>query len=270
VENSHVPIIDKDVFDGVQKEWQRRSRVTVEKGRHSNRHVWSGKVRCAFCDSTFKRRINNSTSDNPQVFWQCAKAQRYGKEKINASGQKVGCDCKAIHEQFLRDNFLAVLNLVIENKDQVIAELKVAVKQAIDSSPNKFVEIRAVTVGMEKIVARKSKLLDLCVDGVISRAEFEGANVQYNKQLDALNKQLQSLKLDNKIAEDLTQKLNNIEITIETIVRLKEFSESVYGEVLSNVIVEGREKMSFYLTTRENTEPVFFKIPLSVPKCLPL
>jgi hypothetical protein len=183
----------------------------------------------------------------------------------------MGCNCKAVHEQVLRDNFLAVLNLVIENKDQVIAELKGAVNRAIANSPDKSCEIRGIGAGIERVLARKSKLLDLCVDGVISRAEFEGANNQYNKQLDALNRQLAALKLDNKIAEDLVQKLNNIEKTIETIVKLKEFSDSVCGEVLSKVIVEGRDKMSFYLSTGENTEPVFFKIPVLEQKySLPL
>jgi hypothetical protein len=34
--------------------------------------------------------------------------------------------------------------------------------------------------------------------------------------------------------------------------------------VLAKVVVEGREKMSFYLTAGENTDPVFFKIPLLI------
>lgn len=63
--------------------------------------------------------------------------------------------------------------------------------------------------------------------------------------------------------EDLTQKLKNIETTIETLVKLKELSVSVCSEILHKIVIEGREKMSFYLTTSENTEPIFFKIPLS-------
>ncbi|MCL2134347.1 MAG: hypothetical protein FWH37_02170 [Candidatus Bathyarchaeota archaeon] len=118
---------------------------------------------------------------------------------------------------------------------------------------------------MDKITVKKLKLLDLCVDGVVSRAEFEASNSQYNKQLDALNKQSLVLKLDNKIVEDLTQKLANIEVAIEAIVRFKEFSESVCGEILHKVIVEGRDKMSFYLMTSETAGPLFVKMsPLLV------
>jgi DNA invertase Pin-like site-specific DNA recombinase len=260
VENSHEPIIEPEMFDRVQKEMLRRKTATIEKSRYSNRHVWSSKVKCAYCNSTFKRRINNRKMQNSQIIWQCTEALKFGREKVNAQGKKVGCNCRAIHEQILKENFLAVLNTVIENKDQVIQELKNSVQKVIDKSPNNAPEIKVISTDMEKIAMRKVKLLDLCVDGLITRAEFEKSNNQYNKQIEALNKQLLALKLDNKVAEDLQQKLEDIEKTIETIVRLKEFSESVCGEILHKVVVEGRDKMSFCLTTGENKDPVFINM----------
>jgi DNA invertase Pin-like site-specific DNA recombinase len=69
IENSHAPIVEKEVFDKVQTEIQRRKKMTAEKGRHSNKHAWSGKVKCAYCNSTFKRRLNKSTLKNPQIIW---------------------------------------------------------------------------------------------------------------------------------------------------------------------------------------------------------
>jgi ribosomal protein S25 len=266
IENNHPPIVDKEIFDRAQKEIARRKGVTIEKSRYSVRYPWSGKVKCGHCNAAFKRKVNNGHSANPQVMWHCSEAAQYGRAKINANGQKVGCDCKPVHEWFLRENFLAVLNSVIENKDQVIRDLKELINQAIAASPDKSKEIKAMGVDVDKILARKFKLVDLYMDGLITRAEFERINSQYSKQVAALNEQLAALKLDNKIAEDLTQKLNNVETTIETLVKLKEFSDSVCGEVLHKVIVEDRDKLSFYLTTGENTEPVFFKIPLLVTK----
>jgi DNA invertase Pin-like site-specific DNA recombinase len=262
VENNHAPIIDKETFDRVQKEIQRRKTATFEKSRYSNRHIWSGKVKCAFCNSSFKRRINNKKAQNQQIMWQCTEALKYGREKVNAQGQKIGCNCRAIHEKVLKDNFLAVLNTVIENKDLVVRELKTAVRQAIDDSPNMGNEIKEVMAGLEKIALRKSKLIDMHVDGLIRRSDFEKSFGQYDKQEQVLKKRLMSLDSENKIAQDLEQKLDAIDQTVETLVRLKEFGDSVCEEVLCKVIVEGREKMSFYLTTGEKPAPAFFKIPL--------
>lgn len=260
VENNHASIIDKAIFDRVQAENSRRKAMAHTSGRYSNRYVWSGKIKCALCGSTFKRGIGNNAPQNYQIIWKCSEAVRYGKEKIKANGQKVGCNCKAVHEEFLKENFLAVLNTVIENKDAIVKELETSVQQAIDSCPNKSAEIEAVGSGMAKITAKKSKVINLCVDGLISREEFETANNQYNKQLVVLNQELSALELDNKLAENLQQKLNNIETTIEALVRLKEFSDSVCGEVLSKVVVDGRDKIAFYLTNGKTENPEFFQI----------
>jgi DNA invertase Pin-like site-specific DNA recombinase len=264
VENNHPPIVEKEIFDRTQKELTRRKNATFEKSRYSNRHVWSGKIKCAYCNSTFKRKINNCKSNSPQLIWQCSEAEKYGREKVNAQGKKVGCNCKAVPEWVLKENFLAVLNAVIENKERVIQDLKKSVQNAIDASPNKAAEIMTIGAEMVKIGNRKMKLVELYADGEITRDEYNKINSQYNKQLDALEKQMAALKLDNKIAEDLTQKLANVEKVIETIVKLKEYSDAVCGEVLHKVVVEGRDKMSFYLTTGENTAPAFFKIPLLI------
>ena len=258
IENNHAPIIDKEMFDRTQKELARRRNATIQKSRYSNRYVWSGKIKCAYCNSTFKRRGLKSTDI---VTWQCSEAVKYGREKINANGQKVGCNCQQIHEQFLKENFLAVLDSVIANKNQIVDELKKSVRKAIAKSPNKSKEIKEIGASIEKMAARKSKLIDLLVDGIITKTEYEKTNNQYDKQTAVLQKQWAALKLDNKTTEDLQQKLDNIETAIENLVRLKEFGDSICLEILHKVVVEGREKISFYLTATETENPQFFQIP---------
>jgi len=144
------------VFDSVHAEIGRRQRVSVDKGRYSNRYVWSGKIKCAYCNLTFKPKNVPLKSGKSSFLLMCSEADRYGKEKVSAGGQKVECNCKTVHERALRDNFLAVLNMVIENKDYVIEELRKALCKAIDESPDKSGEIKEVGVGMEKITMRKS------------------------------------------------------------------------------------------------------------------
>ncbi|MCL2173189.1 MAG: recombinase family protein [Candidatus Bathyarchaeota archaeon] len=270
VENSHAPIIEKEIFDRVQNELARRKNVTVEKSRYSNRHVWSGKVKCAYCNSSFKRKINNCTSNSPQIIWQCSEAEKYGKEKINPQGKKVGCNCKIVPEWVLRENFLAVLNGVIESKDFVVRELKERVRRAIEECPNKSDELNEVMAGLDKIADKKTRLIDMHLDGLIKLAEYRKSYAQYDKQQEALQKRLAVLDSENKLAEDLKQKLDNIDQAIENLARLKEFGDSICSEVLHKVVVEGRDKMSFYLTTCENKDPAFFKIPLSIRQDLPM
>ncbi|MDR0470965.1 MAG: recombinase family protein [Nitrososphaerota archaeon] len=151
-ENNHAPIITKEMFDRVQGEIKRRRVAVMEKSRYSNRYAWSGKIECAYCKSKFGRRYGSHRSEQFKVVWRCTKAIKYGKEKINAQGQKVGCNCEAVHEEFLKGNFLAVLNGVIENKDLVVQELRNAMHHAIDSSSNKSSELEQVGADIDRIV----------------------------------------------------------------------------------------------------------------------
>jgi DNA invertase Pin-like site-specific DNA recombinase len=261
IENNHAPLISKETFDRVQTEIQKRRTAKIERSRYSNRYVFSGKVECAACNSKFERRFNSQKADKRQVVWRCAEAVKYGKEKINAQGQKVGCNNKAVHEEFLKANFLAVLNSVIENKDVVVGELKKFVRHAIDTSPNVGNEIKEVMAGLKKITTRKSKLIEMYLDGLMKRPEYERAFGQYDKQEQALRKQLLTLDSENKIAQDLQQKLDNIDTAIENLARLKEFGDSVCSELLHKIVVEDRDKISFYLKTNENAT-LFVKMPL--------
>jgi len=262
IENNHAPIISKEIFDSVQNELQRRKTATLERSRYSNRYPFSGKIECANCNSKFERRQNSQKTHKKQMVWRCAEAVKYGKEKTNPQGQKVGCNNKAVHEWFLKENFLAVLNGVIENKDIVIQEVKEHIRQVIADSPNKSTELKEVLSGLEKIAVRKSKLIDMYTDGMIKRAEFEKSFNQYERQQEALQKRLSSLDSENKIAQDLQQKLDNIETAIENLARLKEFGDSICDEVLHKIVVDGREKIAYYLKTDKNAD-LFIKIPLS-------
>jgi DNA invertase Pin-like site-specific DNA recombinase len=265
IENNHVPIISKEIFDRTQKEIVRR-RANV-KSRHSNRYVWSGKIECAYCESRFDRRYNSKKADLKYAFWQCSESARYGKEKINAQGQKVGCNNKAVHEWFLKENFLAVLNTVIENKDVVVRELKSAVSQTIAKSPNNADEMRSITADVERITARKGKLIDAYVDGLITKAEFEQTNSRYSTRIEGLKERLLALEQGSETVETLYQKIEKIEIAIENLARLKEFGDSVCGELLHKVVVEGREKVSFYLATDKNAD-LYVKMPLLLSQSL--
>lgn len=263
IENNHEPIVDKDVFVKVQKEIVRRRTVTLDKSKHSNRYVWSGKIECAHCNSKFKRRINNKKHKNSQIVWQCAEAIKYGNEKINENNQKIGCNCRSIHEQILQESFLTTLDTIIHNKKRITQELKTAVHKAIAESPNSESEILSISADIAKIGGKKTKLVELFTDNAISRNEYDQINGQYNKQLEVLNDNLLSVQRSMKRSEDLQKRLSGIDKAVDSIVCFKEFSEAICKEILEKVVVESREKISFFInTTNDNSGKLF--IPLSI------
>jgi len=98
---------------------------------------------------------------------------------------------------------------------------------------------------IKKVAVKKSRLLDLHLEGVIRRSEFDKAFAGYDKQEQHLRKRLSALDSENKIAEDLKQKLDNVDQAIENLARLKEFGDSICFEVLAKVVVEAGRKYLF-------------------------
>ncbi|MDR0471525.1 MAG: hypothetical protein LBH79_07390 [Nitrososphaerota archaeon] len=135
-----------------------------------------------------------------------------------------------------------------------------------DRSDPSSVENRPILVMLDEF-PRIGKVPKI-IDGLLTRDDFEEANNRYSTQLATLKKHLFTLKLGNKTVETLQQKLDNIEAAIENLARLKEFGDSICGEVLHKVVVEGREKITYYLKTDKNAD-MFVKMPVSVSQYCP-
>ena len=119
VEKSHPAIIDKEIWEAVQLEMQRRKDYMERHGVgqldfikvHDN--PFSGRIICGHCGSAYGRKTWNSTDENlKRRVWQCNK--KYEKKG------KVGCKNKHIDEEILFKAFVSSFNALVENKEHFI------------------------------------------------------------------------------------------------------------------------------------------------------
>lgn len=88
VSNSHPAIISDDIFDKVQEEMARRSRViykedgTVEsKGkRYNSKYLLGNILECGYCGESYRRR-----TERGKVVWRCATRMEKGKDRCSDS-----------------------------------------------------------------------------------------------------------------------------------------------------------------------------------------
>ena len=80
VKHSHEPIIDREIFDAVQDEIERRRKHRTErKPEHNNSsQLFKGLILCGCCGATFRRVYTNAKKSDKAV-WICGKFHRYGK-----------------------------------------------------------------------------------------------------------------------------------------------------------------------------------------------
>ena len=155
VENNHEPIIDKEIFDMVQRELARRE---SGKNRHSGVHIFSGKIKCGECGSWFGSKIWHSNDKYRRVIWQCNR--KYDGKKCSAPH----VDDKAIEQAFIK-----ATNIIITEKKQILAD---------------YAAIKTMLFGTENLEKQKAELrqeMDV-VSGMIQDAINENARVALNQE----------------------------------------------------------------------------------------
>jgi len=115
VEDSHPAIIDKDTWEAVQLEMERRKVFAEKHGiglidYATVNSPFSGKVICGKCGKAFGRKVWNSTDERlRRIVWRC-------NGKYEVKGEK-GCESRHIDEYVLYQAFINASNAVVENKE---------------------------------------------------------------------------------------------------------------------------------------------------------
>lgn len=79
VENSHEPIIDKEIFDQVQLEMRRRAEKSGSPSKKPATYPFCGLIHCAICGSHYRRRKANAGSKYEKATWICSTFFTRGK-----------------------------------------------------------------------------------------------------------------------------------------------------------------------------------------------
>ena len=123
VEKSHPAIIEKDMWEAVQLELERRKDYTKRHGVkqldfakvHDNPLI--GRVICGECGSAFGRKTWNSTDEDlKRRVWQC-------NRKYEKKGE-VRCGNKHVDEEVLFKAFVSSFNALVENREHFMEKWK--------------------------------------------------------------------------------------------------------------------------------------------------
>jgi hypothetical protein len=109
VENSHAPIISKDMFDIVQYELKRRKNSGM---RTRCNERFSSKIICGTCGSVCWRSVWYTKEKRREIIWICSKKA----QKASA------CHSPFVPEEVVEQAFLFTMNDIYQNKADIISE----------------------------------------------------------------------------------------------------------------------------------------------------
>jgi DNA invertase Pin-like site-specific DNA recombinase len=254
-------IIDRGLWDRVQALLEQNSPSDEVKAKHNNRYWLSGKVFCGICDSRYVSFTKQLTNTQYKA-WICFANHERGKRKTvtNDLGESVtvGCDAKRVNEKVLTLALHDILTVFLRRaKDGLVDEILGSVKK-LQSGKSNEKQLQKLQSDLDRLNERKSRLLDVLLDGVITKDEYEKKHKELCEKTDEIQDKIKEYKSDDKVKSE-TAALYEFKRSVEEMAALKdeEINEQLYARVTEKIIVHPENVLEFRL--RFYPAPIFLQ-----------
>lgn len=198
MENSHEPIIPRDLYMQVQEEMIRRANLhsgaSRKKRVYSSKYALSSIVYCSKCGEIYRRIAWNNRGKHSTV-WRCCTRVEHGPN---------ACDAPTIQEPDLQAAVVQAINLTLANRENMIVTLQENVKAVIrqeDETSSEGSEAKLMELQKELLKLANSKkdynsvadeidrLRELKQNALVESAEREGLKQRIKEMREFLEQQ---------------------------------------------------------------------------------
>lgn len=220
VENSHEAIIPRALFLQVQEEMVRRARVKTGTGK---RRVYSGKyalshlVYCSDCGDLYRRTQWFLKGEHVPV-WRCI-------SRIEKKKSGIVCQSRTLYEADLHAAVVMAFNQMIEQKDEFIPGMRLAVELALgQSNIPRVAEIDARLEALQKELLKKAN----------AKQGFE----ELADEIDALREEKQDLLVEDANRAAMKQRLDELEAFLDAHQELvTDYDEGMVRRLIERITV---------------------------------
>lgn len=224
IQDHHEPIISRELWCLVQEEIRVRNRNNRTNSGHSNRYVFSGKIKCAECGANFVSRVKVRAAGSSYRRWGCFTAAKQGIRRSDPHGDPLGCDVgKQIRDELAVDILkYTIQNLPVDFKGMIhqvasLAMYSIGAAGAFNKGSEKLQR------QIEQLQEKKSKSIDAYLSGVLSEDELRQTKSRLDSELDCLQKRLEKeIEVPQK---SITQLYSEIYDKTESIMTCQTISE---------------------------------------------
>ena len=198
VENSHEPIIPRDLYMQVQEEMIRRANLHSGANRkkrvYSSKYALSSIVYCSKCGEIYRRIAWNNRGKHSTV-WRCCTRVEHGP---------TACDAPTIQEPDLQAAVVQAINLALGNRENMMVTLQENVEAVIrqeDETSSEGIEAKLMELQKELLKLANSKkdynsvadeidrLRELKQNALLESAEREGLKQRIKEMREFLEQQ---------------------------------------------------------------------------------
>lgn len=227
VENSHEPIIPRDLYMQVQEELVRRANLYT--GKNGKKRVYSSKyalssiVYCSECGEIY-RRVHWNNRGCRSIVWRCV-------SRLEEKGSD--CTSPTVNEEVLQAAVVKAINELLASKDTFLSTLQANIETVLNEEhdkitndidvkleelQNELLRLANSKTDYEEVAEEIYRLREQKQNALVENAEREGKRQRIAEMTDFLNEQSCELEeYDEQLVRRLIEKVTIYEdkLTVE-------------------------------------------------------
>lgn len=239
IENHHEPIVERELWDLAQEELVKRN-LHADYGKgHSNRYLFSGKIKCGRCGASFVSRNRTRRDGSFYKCWGCSTVALEGRVKTDAQGNVVGCDIgKQIRDELAMDMLWQSLQTIQMDKKWIVNTVMDIAMDAIANYEKGDIDSQEkLQYEIEQIQDKKKIVLDAFFTKTITKEDMRMMNERYEQQIRELQERLGAVKAKEKIHYETASLKEDVQKHIANMISDTTECELFYKNILDQIIV---------------------------------
>ena len=218
-------IVPEELWDRANALYKRRSKQMMAHqsgAEFHNRYPYSGKIICEEHGTSFHRQVLKSRAEEKEV-WQC---------RVYRNRGRAACSAPQLYTTELDQMMAGIFDQLAQDR-QAIVDAVVTILQSVPDEHDYTQEIRHIEEELSAIQAKKDRLLEMSIEGVISMAEFKQRNDGFNEQMTILEGRRAALRAEAEKDRRTPAQLEEIRAALE---QELSFSNSINSALVTTIL----------------------------------
>lgn len=229
VKNTHSLIVDKELFDEVQRLLKQRENKPKPGTR--KQYIFTKKIKCGNCGYSFRRK-----KPQDKVFWVCK----------NHDQSIQNCALKQIPETEIKAAFIRLYNKLTVACKEILTPTLRQLQELNDKGFAGNTQIIAIRKEIAETKEQCHMLATLKSQGILDAAYFTAHSQELDRKLISLQTRLHAM-LDNDENDEQIEGIKILISIFENAEQLTEFDEPMFRQTVEKITVISDTELRFHL-----------------------
>ena len=224
-------IVSEELWDRANALYKLRSKQCMSHQHgadYHHRYPYSSKIFCEIHNATYHRATSRGSRDKKEI-WQCQVYHKRGR---------AGCSSPLIRSTELDQILASIFDQLILSKEAVVDQV-IQVIQAVPHTRNYQRDASRIEGEIASIQGKKDRILEMSIDGTLPHEEFKLRNDAFNRQIQDLEKQLETLKKEEEKSRMTPEQLEKMRLSLTRVLSHEDgISSALVTSILDHILVK--------------------------------